>query len=251
MGSTTTWPGEDEQSRFVELRGTGDPAVRRGLIEDCLPLARHVARWFTNRGEPLDDLTQVAALGLVKAVDRFDPDRNVEFSTFATHTMVGELKRHFRDKGWALRPPRSIQERYLRLNQAIATLSQQEGRSPTIAELATEVNSREEDVLVALDAAQAYRAASLDGPASYTEEDGQLSLSEHLGEEDPNFGTTEDWTSVAPVLRSLPERQRLILVLRFFEGLSQSAIAHRLGISQMHVSRLLARSLSDLRARVG
>ena len=187
---------------------------------------------------------QVASLGLIKAVDRFDPDRGVEFSTYATHTIVGELKRHFRDKGWAIRAPRRMQELYLQLGKVVGTLSQELGHSPTIAELAAEVEVSEEEVLEALEAGQAYRSTSLDAPVG--NEEGET-LGARLGEEDVSLADVESRATLSPLLAQLPPRERLILHLRFFEGLTQSEIATRLNISQMHVSRLLARSVSQLR----
>lgn len=236
---------EELRQKFAEFWTTRDPDVRRELIEAHLGLAEYLARRFANRGEPLDDLVQVSSVALLKAVDRFDPGRGVEFSTYATHTIVGELKRHFRDKGWAVRAPRRMQELYLRLGQAIATLSQEQGRSPTIAELAAETRASEEEVLEALEAGQAYRFASLDAPSGGDEETD--ALANRLGEEDPEFAGAEQRASLSPLMAKLPDRQQVILHMRFFEGLTQSDIATRLGISQMHVSRLLARSLAQLR----
>jgi RNA polymerase sigma-B factor len=182
----------------------------------------------------------------LKAVDRFDPERAVEFSTYATHTIVGELKRHFRDKGWAVRAPRRMQELYLRLGKIVSSLSQELGRSPTIQELATEAQVSEEEVLEALEAGQAYRFASLDAP-SPGDDDGD-NLGAHLGHEDPQMTDAEHRAALSPLIARLPPREQRILHLRFFEGLTQSEIASRLGISQMHVSRLLARSLAQLRS---
>src|SRR3954465_599937 len=240
-------PSQRDQLRrkFVAFAQSRDPQLRDELIEAHLGLAEYLARRFSNRGEPLDDLIQVASVGLLKAVDRFEPDRGVEFSTYATHTVVGELKRHFRDKGWAVRAPRRMQELYLRLGKVIATLSQELGRSPTIPELATEAQVSEEEVLEALEAGQAYRFASLDAP-SPGEEDSD-SMSTHLGQDDANLDDAERRATLSPLLSTLPPREQRILHLRFFEGLTQSEIATRLGISQMHVSRLLARSLAQLR----
>ena len=224
------------------------PACVSSWWPPTMGLAEYLARRFANRGEPLDDLVQVASLGLLKAVDRFDPERGVEFSTYATHTIVGELKRHFRDKGWAIRAPRRMQELYLRLGKVVATLGQELGRSPTIAELATEVKVSEEEVLEALEAGQAYRSTSLDAPTGT--EDGET-LATRFGDEDPSArGRRERRATLSPLLAQLPPRERLILHMRFFDGLTQSEIATRLGISQMHVSRLLARSVAQLR-RVG
>jgi RNA polymerase sigma-B factor len=237
---------EELRRKFAAFAESRDPGLRDELVEAHLGLAEYLARRFANRGEPLDDLIQVASVGLLKAVDRFDPERAVEFSTYATHTIVGELKRHFRDKGWAVRAPRRMQELYLRLGKIVSSLSQNLGRSPTIQELATEAGVSEEEVLEALEAGQAYRFASLDAP-SPGDDDGD-SLSTHLGEEDPGLIDAEHRAALSPLIARLPQREQHILHLRFFEGLTQSEIAARLGISQMHVSRLLARSLAQLRA---
>ncbi|MGH9155526.1 MAG: SigB/SigF/SigG family RNA polymerase sigma factor [Acidimicrobiales bacterium] len=234
---------QELRGKFVDFAERRDPSTRDELVEAHLGLAEYLARRFSNRGEPLDDLVQVASVGLLKAVDRFDPGRGVEFSTYATHTIVGELKRHFRDKGWAVRAPRRMQELYLRLGGIIATVSQDLGRSPTIAELATEAQVSEEEVLEALEAGQAYRFASLDAP-SPGEDD---TIGSHLGAEDPGMIDAEHRVALSPLVATLPQREQTILHLRFFQGLTQSEIATRLGISQMHVSRLLARTLDQLR----
>jgi RNA polymerase sigma-B factor len=237
---------EDLRAKFAEYARTRDVTLRDELVAAHLGLAEYLARRFANRGEPLDDLVQVASLGLLKAVGRFEPDRGVEFSTYATHTIVGELKRHFRDKGWAIRAPRRMQELYLRLGKVVATLGQELGRSPTIAELAAEVEVSEEEVLEALEAGAAYRFASLDAPPA-GDGDGDT-LAARLGVEDAELDDAERRATLSPLLAQLPRREQLILHLRFFEGLTQSEIATRLGISQMHVSRLLARSVAQLRA---
>jgi RNA polymerase sigma-B factor len=239
-------PGNRQELKqlFAGYARSHDPELRERLVARYLGLAEYLARRFANRGEPLEDLVQVASVGLIKAVDRFDPGRGVEFSTYATHTIVGELKRHFRDKGWAIRAPRRMQELYLRLGKAVASLSQELGRSPTIAELASELRASEEEVLEALEAGQAYRSASLDAPGS---EEGEA-LATKLGGEDQSLEDAESRATLSPLLAQLQARERLILELRFFEGLTQSEIADRLGISQMHVSRLLARSVAQLRA---
>jgi len=236
---------QELREQFVAFARDRDAASREQLVAAHLGLAEYLARRFANRGEPLDDLVQVASLGLIKAVDRFDPERGVEFSTYATHTIVGELKRHFRDKGWAIRAPRRMQELYLRLGKVVGTLGQELGRSPTIAELAAEVKVSEEEVLEALEAGQAYRSTSLDAPAG--NEEGET-LGTRLGDEDPSLENAESRATLSPLLAQLAPRERLILHLRFFEGLTQSEIATRLGISQMHVSRLLARSVAQLRS---
>jgi RNA polymerase sigma-B factor len=237
---------EELRAKFVQFAATGDIGLRDELVAAHLGLAEYLARRFANRGEPLDDLVQVASLGLLKAVGRFDPERGVEFSTYATHTIVGELKRHFRDKGWAIRAPRRMQELYLRLGKVVGTLGQELGRSPTIAELAAEVEVSEEEVLEALEAGAAYRFASLDAPAG-GDSDGET-LASRLGEEDARLVDAERRATLFPLLAQLPRREQTILQLRFFDGLTQSEIANRLGISQMHVSRLLARSVAQLRA---
>lgn len=235
---------EELTEQFLAYAETRDTSLRDQLVGAHLGLAEYLARRFANRGEPLDDLVQVASLGLIKAVDRFDPTRGVAFSTYATHTIVGELKRHFRDKGWAVRAPRRMQELYLSLGKVVASLGQELGRSPTIAELAAEVQVSEEEVLEALEAGQAYRSTSLDAPAGT--EEGET-LGARLGGEDASLEDAESRATLSPLLGQLGQRERLILHLRFFEGLTQSEIANRLGISQMHVSRLLARSVSQLR----
>ena len=211
-------------------------------MEAHLGLAHQLAHRFTNRGETYEDLVQVASLALIKSVDRFDPERGVEFSTFATRTVLGELKRHFRDKGWAVRAPRRIQELYLELGPAIESLSQELGRPPTVAEMARATGAEEESVLEALEAGQSYRATSIDVPGRQEEP-----MTSRLGDIDAGFADTEDRMVLGLSLARLPERERLILSLRFVEGLTQSEIATRVGISQMHVSRLLTASLAKLR----
>jgi len=237
-------PKDEVKVLFRELRENEDPEIRNKLIESHLGLVEYLARRFSGRGEPLDDLVQVATIGLVKAVDRFDPDRNVEFSTYATPTIVGELKRHFRDKGWAVRVPRRLQELNLRLGPVISKLSQELQHSPTVAEIAKAAEATEDEVLEALDSAHAYSLISLDAGAT----DEGLSYHEQIGDVDEALEALEDRVSVAPLLRQLPPRERQMLHLRFFKGLTQSEIAEELGISQMHVSRLLARTLATLRA---
>jgi len=238
---------EELRRKFNQFADDRDPALRSQLVEGHLGLAEYLARRFSNRGEQLDDLVQVASLGLLKAVDRFEPSRGVEFSTYATHTIVGELKRHFRDKGWAVRAPRRMQELYLRLGKVVSSLSQELGRSPTIPELAADAQVSEEEVLEALEAGQAYRFSSLDAPGGGDDDDGDT-LSAHLGGEDPRLLEAEHRAALSPLIERLAPRDQTILHLRFFVGMTQSEIADQLGISQMHVSRLLARSLNQLRA---
>jgi RNA polymerase sigma-B factor len=236
---------QELREKFVQFAATRDEHVRAELIEAHLGLAEYLARRFNNRGEPLDDLVQVASTGLIKAVDRFEPERGLEFSTYATHTVVGELKRHFRDKGWAIRVPRRMQELHLRLSSLVASLNQELGRSPTIPEIAQAAGVSEEEVLEAMEAGQAYRFTSLDAPAPGEDSGGSLGSS--IGHEDEGMVDVEHRVALSPLIAKLPVRQQKILHLRFFEGLTQSEIAAQLGISQMHVSRLLARSLAQLR----
>ncbi len=216
---------------------------RDELIQLHRPLADFLAGRFKGRGEPLEDLKQVAYLALVKALDRFDVERGVKFSTYATATIVGELKRHFRDRGWALHVPRRLQEASSLVMKATSVLSQDLGRSPTIAEIAEHSGLTKEQVLEGLDAAQAYSTTSLEAPH---DEDGEPALA-RLGMIDDSLELVESRASIAPLLEKLPERQRRILYLRFYRELTQTEIAKELGMSQMHVSRLLARALQILR----
>ncbi|MFB7101886.1 RNA polymerase sigma factor SigF [Streptomyces hydrogenans] len=237
---------------FVELRSLpeGSPEkaeLRNRLVRMHLPLVEHLARRFRNRGEPLDDLTQVATIGLIKSVDRFDPERGVEFSTYATPTVVGEIKRHFRDKGWAVRVPRRLQELRLSLTTATAELSQQHGRSPTVHELAERLGISEEEVLEGLESANAYSTLSLDVPDT---DDESPAVADTLGAEDEALEGVEYRESLKPLLEDLPPREKRILLLRFFGNMTQSQIAQEVGISQMHVSRLLARTLAQLREKL-
>jgi RNA polymerase sigma-B factor len=237
-------PRSDEE--IAELfRKLPDPSAREELAKEFLPLAEYFARRFSGRGEPVDDLTQTASLGLLNAIDRFDPERGVPFSTYAAATIVGELKRHFRDRGWALRVPRNVQETAILVNRTVSTLWQEMGRAPTVREIAASADIGEDDVLEALDALQAYTTDSLDAPTA----DATSTAAESIGAEDRSYEVSEEWLSLAPALRELPERERAILYLRFFEGRTQTEIAEELGISQMHVSRLVSQSLEKLRQR--
>ena len=238
---------------FAELQALDpeDPArapLRDELVEMHLPLVEYLARRFRNRGEPLDDLVQVATIGLIKSVDRFDLERGVEFSTYATPTIVGEIKRHFRDKGWAIRVPRRLQELKLSLTKATSELSQKNGRSPTVAELATHLSMTEEEILEGLESANAYSAVSLDAPDGG--DDDSPAVADSLGMMDDALEGVEYRESLKPLLEQLPAREKKILMLRFFGNMTQSQIAAELGISQMHVSRLLARTLAQLRTRL-
>ena len=251
-GVRTRTPHDRERARelFADLAALPEDDPRRSrvrdeLVEMHLPLVEYLARRFRNRGEPLDDLVQVATIGLIKSVDRFDLERGVEFSTYATPTIVGEIKRHFRDKGWAIRVPRRLQELKLALTKATSELSQSQGRSPTVAELARHLNMSEEEVLEGLESANAYSAISLDAPDSG--DDDAPPVAEALGATDDALEGVEYRESLKPLLEQLPPREKRILLLRFFGNMTQSQIAAELGISQMHVSRLLARTLAQLR----
>jgi len=221
--------------------------LRGALVELHLPLAEYLARRFGNRGEPHEDLVQVATIGLIKAIDRFDLERGVAFSTYATPTIVGEIKRHFRDRGWTIRVPRRLQEIQGVINHAVADLGQELGRSPTVAELAGHVGMSEEEILEGLESANAYSPLSLDAP----DPSGEVgAVIEQLGDYDDALDAVVDRETVKPLLDQLDARAKRILLLRFFRNMTQSQIAEELGISQMHVSRLLSRTLSELRKQL-
>jgi RNA polymerase sigma-B factor len=232
----------DERQLLRRWREQGDEEARSELVARTLPLARTLARRYANKGEALDDLEQVAALGLVKAIERFDLDREVRFTTFAVPTIAGEIKRHFRDRGWMVRVPREVQELSARLAIQRERLTRELGRSPTVAELARAAEAGIEQVLEALAAADAYRALSLDEPMG----DG-LGALESIGSDDDGFERVEQRHMLRAGLTHLPAREREILHLRFYEGLTQREIARRVGVSQMHVSRLIRRSIESLR----
>jgi RNA polymerase sigma-B factor len=220
-------------------------AARDQLVALHLPLVEHLVRRFRNRGEPYDDLMQVGTIGLLKAIDRFDPRRGVEFSTYATPTVVGEIKRHFRDKGWAIRVPRKLQELRHSLGLAGAELAQELGRSPTVGELGDRLGLAPEIVLEAIESANAYTTLSLD--ATEAADDPRTNMGQAIGIEDEELQNVEYRAALRPLLAKLDEREKQILLLRFFGGHTQSQIATEVGISQMHVSRLLARTLESLR----
>ena len=224
----------------------GDAAARDELVERFLPLARQLARRYQRGNEPLDDLIQVASIGLVKAVDRYDPERGTAFSSYAVPTILGELKRYFRDAGWAVHVPRGMQERVMGVNQAIAKLSRETGRSPTATEVAEQIDESPETVLEAMEASIAYDAVSLDTPRTSDEDEGDT-YADTMGMVDERFELVEYTSAIGPTIRALPERDRLVLRLRFEEDLTQLEIAERIGVSQMHVSRLIRRALKRLR----
>ena len=250
MNDRATLSKDEVRSLFHKYHEATDEderiSLRERLVEQHIGLVEFLARRFRNRGEPLEDLVQVGTIGLLKAIERFDLEREVEFSTYATPTIVGELKRHFRDKGWAVRVPRRLQELHLELTKVVGHLGQDLGRSPTVAEIAEATGATEETVLEGLEIAQAYNFTSLDAPID-TDEGGSTSFADQLGEDDEHLENLEYRASLAPEMAKLPERERRILYLRFFKGLTQSEIADKLEISQMHVSRLLNRTLTTLR----
>jgi RNA polymerase sigma-B factor len=236
-------PSEDD--RFAAYARTGDVKLRNELVESHVRLAEFCARRFAYRGEPFDDLRQVALVGLLKAVERFEPDRGVRFTSFATPTIVGELKRHFRDRGWTVHVPRRLQELHLEVGRLVGTLSQQLGRTPTAAEIAERAGVTEEEILESMEAATMYRPSSLD--VTRVDDDGlEVAVAARVGTDDPELGAVERRVELAELLERLPDREQRIVYLRFFEGLTQAEIADRVGLSQMHVSRLLARSLDVL-----
>jgi RNA polymerase sigma-B factor len=218
---------------------------RDSIVERCLPLADHIARRFDGRGEPRDDLVQVARVGLVNAVIRFDVDAGSDFVSFAVPTIMGEVRRHFRDNSWSVKVPRRLKELHLRLGAATAELSQRLGRAPTPSELAAELEMDREEIVEGLVAGSSYNTLSIDGAGGGTEE--APAIADTLGDVDLNLDQIENRESLRPLLASLPERERQVLLLRFFESMTQTQIAERVGISQMHVSRLLAKSLARLR----
>jgi RNA polymerase sigma-B factor len=224
------------------------PGVRDELIERYIPLAESLSRRYQHSGQPLDDLVQVASIGLLKAVDRFDPERGVTFESYAIPTILGELKRYHRDQGWSVRMPRRLQEHTLLIKDAIPLLSQDLGRSPTIGEIAGHAQLSEEEVLEAMDAQDAYASISLDAPID--EDADSSTLSDRLATDVEEYEIAEEWAEFEPHLNALPDRERKILVLRFFRDWTQSQIAEELGISQMHVSRLLSQTLQKLREAV-
>jgi RNA polymerase sigma-B factor len=238
--------GAESAELFQEYFVTRDPALRERLVHAHLGLAASLASRFASRPESHDDLHQAALLGLLHAVDRFDPTKGVQFTTFAWATISGELKRHFRDRTWGVRVPRRVQELYLETAEAMDALTNTLGRSPTVAEVADRIDASEEEVLEALEARTAYRLASIDTPVSGAPDSDDAGM--QLGSVDPGFGVVEQRSLLAELVNRLPAREREIIHLRFNEELTQAEIAARVGVSQMHVSRLLSTSLTKLRA---
>jgi RNA polymerase sigma-B factor len=252
-GGSVSRPNEyaDVPEMFREL-ATVDPdsmefqRQRDKIVERCLPLADHIARRFEGRGEPRDDLVQVARVGLVNAVVRFDVDAGSDFVSFAVPTIMGEVRRHFRDNSWSVKVPRRLKELHLRLGAATADLSQRLGRAPTATELASELGMERDEVVEGLVAGSSYNTLSIDTGGG-SDDDDVRAIADTLGDVDVGLDRIEDREALRPLLEALPERERMVLLLRFFESMTQTQIAERVGISQMHVSRLLAKSLTRLR----
>jgi RNA polymerase sigma-B factor len=237
----------DDRELLRRYHEGGDPSAREALVNRHLPLVRSLARRYAGRGESLEDIEQVGSIGLIKAIDRYELSREVALTTYATPNIVGEIKRHFRDKGWAIRVPRALQELNGKMGPTIERLTARLGRSPSIAEIAAEFQTTPEQVLEAMEAGSAYAPQSLSaGPDA----DSELDPMETIGSEDLEFERTDERTSLEPALAQLPDREQLILKLRFEEGLTQTQIADKIGISQMHVSRLIRRSLERMRAQL-
>jgi RNA polymerase sigma-B factor len=236
----------EDRRLIARYRREGDPAAREQLVERFLPLARQLARRYHHGGEQLDDLVQVASLGLLKAIDRFEPERETAFSSFAVPTILGELKRHFRDKGWSLRVPRDLQELAVKVDRVSDAMAGELGRAPTTTELAERLGVQDEQVLEAREAFGAYRAVSLDRPRTDEDAEGE-SYAESVGGADPGYEEAEASATVERLMRVLSAREREVLRLRFVEDLTQAEIGDRVGVSQMHVSRLIRQSIARLR----
>jgi RNA polymerase sigma-B factor len=237
-------PGAQLRGPLIPPGRTIDAATRERLIVEHLPLVHGLARRYADRGEPLDDLVQVGTIGLIKAIDRFEPERGFKLASFATPTILGEIRRHFRDRSWTIRVPRGLQEARARISHAVTDISARNGRTPTVREIAGDTGLTVDDVLDALAAGSAQRPGRLAGPGSEGEEDGGAVV----GVIDAGYDQAEARATLDAGLSALPARERVILHLRFEEGLTQSQIAERIGVSQMHVSRLIRAALDTLRA---
>jgi RNA polymerase sigma-B factor len=241
----------DVMAMFNALHGTlheADDMLRRreAIFNRCLPLADRIARHYGGRGEDIEDLTQVARLGLVKAVNRFDPSKGSHFVAFAVPTMMGEVRRHFRDHGWSMHVPRRLKDRHGHITKATTELTQTLGRAPTAGQLADALDMSREDIVDSMLAAEAYRVHSIDAPVSSGDSAPRM-VSDTVGDVDFGFDRITDQETVRPLLGALPERERTVLYLRFFESMTQSQIAEHIGVSQMHVSRILEKTLRELR----
>ena len=244
-----SWDKARTRELFALYRESGDEAARDELITMYLNLVKYLASRFRNRGEPIDDLIQVGTIGLIKAIDRFDTDRQVEFTTYATPTIVGELKRYFRDKGWAIKVPRRLQELSFKVNQAIDALTQRLQRSPSIPEIAEYLGVTPEEVLEAMETSEAYNFVSLESDRGGDSSD-SFSILEYIGKDDALMAVIDDRTTLSVALKQLTPQEQKVLYLRFFQGLTQTEIARQLDISQMQVSRLLRKTLRVLRENI-
>ncbi len=246
-GATAEWIEEDAESLFLRYARERDPKIRDRLVLMHQNLVRYLAGKFMNRGEPIEDLVQVGTIGLINAIDRYDPDRGTKFSTYATPTIVGEIRRHFRDKAWSLKVPRRLQELNLSANKTAESLSQKLGRVPTIQEIANAVGASEEETLEAIELGNAYDTVSLDSKLAHEDESAPLSLAEFVGDTDMSLDNLEKYGDLNQAIDCLDARERSIIYLRFFKDMSQTEVAKRLNISQMHVSRLQQKALKRLK----
>lgn len=243
------WDKDRTRELFRQYKATGDPEVRDQLIVSHLNLVRFLASKFKNRGEPLDDLIQVGTIGLIKAIDRFDPSRGLEFTTYATPTILGEIKRHFRDKGWSVRVPRRLQELSAKVNQANDELTNELSRSPSVEEIAKRVGASVDDVLEAMESSSAYSSVPLEGGGS-SDDDDAPSVIDHYATEDENLAASDDRIVLEDAIRDFSPREKDVIRMRFFEGMTQVEIAERLGISQVQVSRLLRCTLRRVQDKI-
>ena len=245
----SAWDKEKTRELFRRFKEEGDMDAREKLVMSHLNLVRNIAYKFKNRGEPIDDLIQVGYLGLLKAIDRFDPSRGLEFTTFATPTIMGEIKRHFRDKGWSVRVPRRLQELSAKVNQATDTLTSQLQRSPTIAEIADYLDATVDEVLEAMESSSAYSSVSLEAPSG-ADDDDTPSVIDRYATEDSDLAFTDDRIIIEEALASFSPRERDVIEMRFLKGMTQIEIAEKLGISQVQVSRLLRRTLKKIQDKI-
>jgi RNA polymerase sigma-B factor len=241
----------EDRELFTRYHGEGDAQARDQLVERFLPLARQLARRYQRAGEPLDDLLQVASMGLIKAIDRFDPVREIAFSSYAVPTILGEIKRHFRDRTWAVRVPRDLQELTLRVDRAVGALSEELRRQPSVAEIGADVGADEEQVLEALQAGGAYRAISFDAPRGAGADDEISTLADSVGVHEHGFSRAEERATLASLLAGVTPREREVLRMRFEEDMTQAEIGEVIGVSQMQVSRVIRQALARLRAAAG
>ncbi|HJG36993.1 SigB/SigF/SigG family RNA polymerase sigma factor [Enorma phocaeensis] len=247
--SRSAWDKQKTHELFRRYKQHGDMDAREQLVMSHLNLVRFLANKFKNRGEPLDDLIQVGYLGLLKAIDRFDPDRGLEFTTYATPTILGEIKRHFRDKGWSVRVPRRLQELSAKVNQATDTLTTQLQRSPTVEEIADFLDASVDEVLEAMESSSAYSSVPLEGTGS-SESDDAPSIIDRYATEDSELAFTDDRLIIEEALEGFSPREREVIELRFLKGMTQIEIADKLGISQVQVSRLLRRTLKKIQDKI-